>query len=196
MKITTKRFVLLSSSLALPSPPHTSWYDVCRYRYARRVREDERESFRVPIAEVDRRWLRRELAALSPEQELALESRVRVGRVTRHIPMLDFVGLERGQLSAVMDVLPQYPVREAQVYFSGRSFHAYFPLLIEPAEWVRFMGSALLCNTPSRLQIVDQRWIGHRLVGGYGALRWSANTAQYRGLPRRVRNMTLFAPSG
>jgi hypothetical protein len=163
-----------------------------RYIYVRRVRKDARESFRVPIADVSHRWLRRELAALAPDQELALESRVRTGRSVRHIPMIDFVGLERGQLAAVMEVLPQYPVREAQVYFSGRSFHAYFPVLITPSEWVRFMASALLCNTPSRPQLVDQRWVGHRLIGGYGALRWSYNTVHYRGFPERVRNATLF----
>jgi hypothetical protein len=163
-----------------------------RYRYRRRVRADDRESFRAPVATVDAAWLARELAALAPDQELALESRVRLGGALHHIPMLDFIGMAHGQLKSVMEVLPQYPVRQAQIYNSGRSFHAYFPLLITAREWVRFMASALLCNTPSRPRVVDQRWIGHRLLGGYGALRWSCNTRHYRKLPERVPVASLY----
>lgn len=156
-----------------------------RYRYRRRVREDVRESFRVPIHSVDRRWLAVELGQLAEDQELALESRVWQGKTLRHIPMLDFVGLGRGQLHALTQVLPRNSLRSVQIYASGRSFHAYYPVLVTPQEWIQFMGSALLCNTPSR-RIVDDRWIGHRLLGGYGALRWSWNTGIYRAMPRRV----------
>jgi len=127
-----------------------------RYRYRRRTREDVRESFQVPIHHVDRRWLAVELSRLAEDQELALESRVWQGKTLRHIPMLDFVGLERGELHAVTQVLPQYSLRNVHVYASGRSFHAYYPVLVTPEEWIQFMGSALLCNTPSR----GRSWCG------------------------------------
>jgi hypothetical protein len=156
------------------------------YRYQRRSRADVRRSFRVPIADVNVAWLRCQLDRLSPGEELALESRVRVGRSTRHIPMIDFVGIGPDHLRAVMDVLPGYSVRDVFVYRSGRSFHAYYPMLITQHEWVRFMGSALLCNTPSHPRIVDQRWVGHRLIAGYASLRWSWNTPTYKALPARV----------
>jgi hypothetical protein len=160
-----------------------------RYRYIRRSREDHRQSFVVPIRDVNQRWLAGELCKLHPDEELALESRVRIRQVIRHIPMLDFVSFKPEELAAVTNVLPQYKIREAFIYSSGRSFHAYFPLLITATEWVRFMGSALLCNTPSNPRVIDQRWVGHRLIGGFGALRWSWNTSAYRTQPKRVRSI-------
>jgi hypothetical protein len=166
-----------------------------RYYYIQRSREDIRDSFRVPIVDVTAAWVLRQMAELPGDRELALDSRVwQRGRV-RHIPMLDFHGMGRGQLVAVMEALPEYPIADASVYFSGRSFHAYFPLLIRPREWVKFMGSALLCNTPTHPRIVDQRWVGHRLISGYASLRWSRNTKRYRAFPRWVPTSVLDEPA-
>jgi len=162
-----------------------------RYYYKRRTREDVRESFRVPIQKVNKQWLLRQTKRLLLGQELALESRVRTEEGLRHIPMIDFYGMGQGQLIAIMDALPEYSAEEPLVYFSGRSFHAYFPILVRRVEWIKFMGSALLCNTPEHPRVVDQRWIGHRLIGGYAALRWSWNTERYRALPRKVRPTVL-----
>jgi len=157
-----------------------------RYRYKRRVREEVRRTFRVSVREVDLAWLQRQVACLAPGEELAFESRVRIGRSLRHVPMLDFCGMKPGHLAAVIEVLPKYKLNKPFVYFSGRSFHAYFPVLMTSRQWVKFMGSALLCNTPSHPRVVDQRWVGHRLIGGYAALRWSWNTDTYKAMPRRV----------
>ena len=107
--------------------------------------------------------------------------------------MLDFHGMKKGQLLAIMEVLPDDYAEGMQVYFSGRSFHAYFPHLLTPRQWVKFMGSALLCNTPSS-DVIDQRWVGHRLIGGYAALRWSNNTPQHAHYPTRINVETLDLP--
>jgi len=165
-----------------------------RYKYRRRVREDKRRTFRVPISDIGPDWLLRQLGALAPDEELALESRVRLGGRLRHIPMIDFYGMRPQQLTAIVEVLPKFAHVEPLVYFSGRSFHAYFPILVGYSEWVKFMGSALLCNTPSRPSVVDQRWIGHRLIGGYAALRWSWNTPRYKSMPTRVP-ITVLEPT-
>lgn len=164
-----------------------------RYSYHRRERRDERESFTVQICEVTPQWLRSQLKVLRPYQELAIESRVDVNGLRRHIPMLDFHGMRKGQLLAIMEVLPKGYAEGIQVYFSGRSFHAYFPQLLTPRKWVKFMGSALLCNTPSS-DVIDQRWVGHRLIGGYAALRWSNNTSHHSHYPRRIDLNTLDLP--
>jgi hypothetical protein len=157
-----------------------------RYKYKRRVREDRRKSFYVRIGDVDSGWLSQQLTNLAPDEELALESRVRVGGRWRHIPMIDFYGMKQEHLGSVLSVLPKFSNTKPFVYFSGRCFHAYFPILLTSREWLKFMGSVLLCNTPSRPRVVDQRWIGHRLVGGYAALRWSRNTSRYKAMPTRV----------
>jgi hypothetical protein len=166
-----------------------------RYRYRRRVREDVRESFAAPLKKVNKRWLLYQLSSLAAREELALESRVLFNDKVRHIPMVDFYGMGHGQLTAILDVLPRYTRREPFVYFTGRSFHAYFPVLVSRRQWVKFMGSALLCNTPEHPRVIDQRWVGHRLIAGYSALRWSWNTERYNGFPRRVDPAVLDAPA-
>jgi hypothetical protein len=162
-----------------------------RYAYMPRERLDKREKFSVPIAEVTPNWLTYQILSLHPTQELALHSNVELGKKRRHIPMLDFRGMTKGQLSAVMDIFSSDFSEDLQVYFSGRSYHAYFPKLLTRAEWVKFMGSALLCNSPNDASVVDQRWVGHRLIGGYAALRWSCNTTHYRSYPKRIELLEL-----
>lgn len=164
-----------------------------RYRYHARSRLDKRESFSVPAIDVTADWLEFQLLGLEPGEELALESRVQFGRTKKHIPMLDFRGMTKGQLLAIMEVFPQNFVRGVDVYFSGRSFHAYFPKLLSHPNWVKFMGSALLCNTPSDPSVIDQRWIGHRLIGGYSALRWSRNSEHYKQFPMKIDPSLLDA---
>lgn len=156
-----------------------------RYTYDRRRGIDERSSFQISISDVTAQWLRQELAKLKSGQELAIESRVGVNGVQRHILMLDFRGLSQSQGSTVKANLPIQDWECMRVYFSGRSFHAYFTLLATPREWVRFMGLALLCNT-SKARVIDQRWIGHRLAAGYSALRWSCNSSHHEYYPKRV----------
>lgn len=157
-----------------------------RYTYIPRNRRDVRERFSLPIDLVTEQWLHHQLLTLGPEQELALESRAKVGRTIRQVPMLDFRGMTKGQLTAIMEVFPLEYSKGLHVYFSGRSYHAYFVHLLTSREWVKFMGSALLCNTPHDPSVVDQRWVGHRLIGGYSALRWSCNTSHYKSLPQRI----------
>jgi hypothetical protein len=166
-----------------------------RYWYLPQSRQDPRETFQVRIGEVTQSWLAKELSNLSKGQELAFESRARLGNLRLHLPMLDFKGMLAGQLRAVMEIFPDLVDRKIFVYFTGRSFHAYFPELISHRDWVRFMGSALLCNTPRNPGVVDQRWIGHRLIAGYSALRWSCNSKHYKRFPRKVFTKLLDSPA-
>lgn len=157
-----------------------------RYAYVPRDRKDKRETFSVSIAAVTPSWLRTQFLALGPSQELAFHSNIEIEKKKRHLPMLDFRGMTKGQLTAVMDVFRSDFSEGIEVYFSGRSYHAYFPRLLTRNEWIKFMGSALLCNSPNDTSVVDQRWVGHRLIGGYSALRWSCNTPHYRSYPKSV----------
>jgi hypothetical protein len=104
--------------------------------------------------------------------------------------MLDFRGMQRSQWSAVMQVLPSEFGDGAHIFFSGRSFHAYWIRLLTHREWIKFMGASLLCNR-LRVTVVDTRWVGHRLLGGYGALRWSRNTSQHAHYPTLVVSEVL-----
>jgi hypothetical protein len=163
------------------------------YTHISKSRMDCRESFAVPAREITPIWLQDVLSKLGSKQELAMESRVIQNGRLRHVPMLDFQGMSKGQLIAVMDALPDEYRTGMQVYFSGRSFHAYFLRLVTAREWTRFMGSALLCRGP-RAPAIDNRWIGHRLVGGYAALRWSCSSGRHQEFPIRVSPKTLDLP--
>lgn len=156
------------------------------YKYLPRSRVDDRKRFKIPIDQVTHNWLRHQLLTLQPSQELALESQVTFNGVARHIPMLDFRGMTKGQLSAISEALPKQYQGDIDVFFSGRSYHAYYVQLLTRSQWIKFMGSALLCNTPSDPSVVDQRWVGHRLMGGYAALRWSCNTSHYKNYPQKI----------
>jgi hypothetical protein len=161
-----------------------------RYRDVPGSPNDLRVSLVVQCQHVTTSWLRRELTRLDPSEELALESRVRIAGTLKHIPMLDFKGTRRYQRRTLARVLPPGYANGMRVFFSGRSFHAYWPRLVTEREWIQFMGAALLCNT-SRANIIDERWVGHRLIGGYAALRWSCNSTKHQRYPVRVPAKTL-----
>ncbi|MGC1520222.1 MAG: hypothetical protein WA803_01670, partial [Steroidobacteraceae bacterium] len=83
------------------------------------------------------------------------------------------------------------------LYFdSGRSFHAYGLQLISPGEWREFMAKLLLLNLPEGEHLIDARWVGHRLVAGYGALRWSANSDFYLQVPRATQIRAVHSDRG
>lgn len=150
---------------------------------------DEREEFVVAGHMVTEDWYLKEVEKLPKGWELALGSRVKDAR-GRHwqIPMADLVAnqIDEQSFSVLKQVVPPTLWRSAALFDSGRSFHMYFRRLIRKGDWPGFMGRLLLANLPGRGQIIDSRWIGHRLLGGYGALRWSANSAFHARCPVRV----------
>lgn len=147
---------------------------------------DERETFNVPILDVDRDWLKMVTTRLRPGWELALNSCLLDARGrTRHIGMIDFIGrppmdLLRSRLRKFLGIR----VAAGMFFFdSGRSLHGYCLDTVGPADWHRFLGRLLLMNEPNDIPVVDTRWIGHRLLGGYSALRWSANSDYHQSMP-------------
>lgn len=128
------------------------------------------------------------LRRLSTEEEIALRSRVRLSDGTvRHIPMIDFLGeFQPRKLRLLKPILPKALLRRLWIYNSGNSFHGYCLRLIDQEQWSRLMASLLLANPADGQAIVDWRWVGHRLLAGYAALRWSMNTDQYKVEPYLV----------
>ena len=143
--------------------------------------------YRIPAGEVTFDWLGDRLSELSPGQEMAWHSTVEhQGRIF-HIPMIDFVDRPSNAvfcevnraLTAEMDVSCQF------IFFdTGRSFHGYLPELIPAQAWLQYLGRLLTLNENGRPPLIDSRWIGHALVRGFTALRWSHNTTRYLQIPR------------
>lgn len=102
----------------------------------------------------------------------------------RHLPLVDMSTESASDLVAVNSFLHDENFYGFSWFESGRSFHGYGGRLITHNEWIQFMGKLLLCNPKDRDPLVDPRWIGHRLIGGYAALRWTHNTDQYLSLPK------------
>ena len=154
---------------------------------------DEREIFYVKADLLNSDWLREQLASLREGWELALNSRVVDGRNrTYHLGMIDFapaVDIEEIRLQA-RRLLGEELSASMSCFDTGRSFHGYFNCLLRPGQWHEFLGRLLLMNEVGKPAIVDSRWVGHRLMGGYCALRWSRNTGWYKSYPVRV----LYSP--
>jgi hypothetical protein len=141
---------------------------------------------RVPASEVTSDWLTQRFAELGPNEELAWHSWVEYNGIASHIPMIDFIGQpDPSALCTLSQMLVAEMGLTGQFVFfeTGRSFHGYFPDLIPEHTLPKYLGQLLLLDGSDRPPIVDTRWVGHALVRGFTALRWSHNTNRYAAMP-------------
>ena len=163
-----------------------------QYKYEPQSPFDERCSFAVSARSVNRCWLDGELARLKPEWDLAWHSVIRTSKgKTLHVPMIDFTtkSLKREELYLLRQILGKRTAGSLRFFRSGRSYHGYSTQLLGPKGWREFMGKLLLLNLPNRPPLIDARWVGHRIIAGYGSLRWSANSPHYLQIPRLYRTV-------
>ncbi|MGR3982142.1 primase 1D-like protein [Pseudoalteromonas sp. 1181_04] len=158
--------------------------NLSRYRYEPQSFKDERQEFSILASDLNESNLLIELINLAPDYELALHSKLYLNSVLMHLPMIDF-GSKGAEPSAsgVLKELCTYWGMGFNIFSSGRSYHAYGNKLLNHEQWLQFMGSLLLLNKPSGYKLIDERWVGHRIMGGYSALRWSKNTSHYKKFP-------------
>ncbi len=169
------------------------------YRYSPQSVFDERYLFEVPIDQVSVEWFSEKLATLQDGWDLALNSVVVDKRDRRqHIPMIDFAKrcVEEADIALMRSIIGNALTSSFLYFDSGRSFHAYGLQLISPGEWREFMAKLLLLNMPAGEHLIDARWVGHRLVAGYGALRWSANSDFYLQVPRATQIKAVHSDRG
>jgi hypothetical protein len=140
---------------------------------------------RVPAYDVTPDWLADRFAELGPSEEMAWHSWVEREGVGFHIPMIDFIGrpansslCELGRTLAANMALNG----DLFLFETGRSLHGYFSDLISERAWPKYLGQLLIHH--DRPPMIDTGWIGHALVRGFTALRWSHNTNRYRAMPR------------
>ena len=156
-----------------------------KYRYIPQSFIDDRSIFTLPLWQLtaDKSYLNN-ASSLDYNEELAFHSQLFDFGVNYHLPLIDFGNVDRGIIdsSPLRDLAAHWGI-SFRIYNSGRSFHAYGDRLIKENEWVKFMGSLLLLNKPSGFKLIDERWVGHRIMAGYSALRWSCNTSHYKKSP-------------
>ena len=151
---------------------------------------DLREIFTVSSLDLSVKWLDSQMGLLHEGQELALHSNVIVSGKKLHIPMIDF-SIDPSRKNQVYDrlnqFLPKDILRSMAIYSSGRSLHGYSSKLISNKKWIEFMGRLLLVNPRDNQEnIIDGRWVGHRLIAGYSSLRWSNKSSNYLAMPLRI----------
>ena len=158
-----------------------------KYKYTPQSFTDERSNVVIPFKEFNEKTLFDLISNLNINEELAFHSTIQGFGSSYHFPLIDFGNVDRG----IIDTMPLRELSEHwrmsfHVYNSGRSFHAYGNRLVKSKDWIKFMGSLLLLNKPSGFKLIDERWIGHRLMAGYGSLRWSNNSSHYKKEPTFV----------
>jgi hypothetical protein len=171
--------------------PNISDFEFSRYIYVPQTTIDERRIFHVDASKLTNSFVENLIKNLGEGEELAFHSVVHISGDNRtlHIPLVDMSTSAKAHLEKLEKVLPKNLFESFMWFKSGRSFHGYSTILLEPEEWTKYMGLLLLCNLPNLPPTVDPRWVGHRLVAGYGALRWSKNTAHYLQLPSKVDSL-------
>jgi hypothetical protein len=164
-------------------------FELSIYEYQPQSILDTRQTIRIKAAEFTQALIEQKIKELAPNKELAFHSIIRHNKKKYHLPMIDFKPPEhsiRNSINSLQKVIPKRIFNELVFYNSGRSCHAYSLKLISNSEWIDFMGRLLLVSHPDEEQIIDTRWIGHRLMSGFSSLRWSANTENYLALPQKI----------
>lgn len=168
--------------------PAITGLTISYYRYLPQTVEDQR--VQIPLSReefLSETHMATLLASAGQQQEVALHSVVTLqSGAQRHIPMVDMSTAAKAQLGKLAAFVDPVQFGELVWFNSGRSFHGYGTKLLSHDEWIRLMGALLLSNQKDLKPIVDPRWIGHRLLAGYAALRWTKNTDYYLCLPSRL----------
>lgn len=160
-------------------------FEFSKYIYSPQKISEKRDVFRaapskaLPVFEKESR-------NLAVKEDIAFHSRVVGENRTLHIPMVD-MGCDHieSHLPEFQKALRDFQIRDFSIFHSGRSFHIYAHALLEDdAELVRFMGRILLLNLPKQERVIDERWVGHRLMALYLTLRWTNNNPHYKSLPK------------
>lgn len=162
------------------------WFS--HYVYTPQSISDERINFAVPRATfLSNDWISSALSKTPASKELAIHSNVICSDGSEmHIPMADMSTGAKAHLVKLQDLLHHTGFGVFDWFSSGRSFHGYGDRLINSEDWRRLMGVLLLSNQRGMMPTVDPRWIGHRLMSGYSALRWTRNTSHYVSFPSKV----------
>jgi hypothetical protein len=148
---------------------------------------DDRTTYNISVNQL-REQYEALLLKINDDEDIAFDSVVTMakGKVKKHVGLVDFNTTERNRAEeASSQLVQEYHAEQAALVFSGRSYHLYLGVLLSHNAWVKFMGRILLLNLRDKPPVVDSRWVGHRLLGGYGSLRWSAKGRP--NLPKIIR---------
>lgn len=154
------------------------------YKYQKNTIEDNRVFIELSRDDLLNNRLLELKRSIPKNHEIAFHSTLEMkdGSIC-HLPLFDMATSSRATLEVLKKFIPTEIFNNSFWFDSGRSFHGYSIYPISHNDWVKLMGLLLLVNQKDMKPIVDPRWIGHRLIAGYSALRWTRNTEDYLKLP-------------
>jgi hypothetical protein len=172
----------------IDNEPIVEFLTLSYYVYRPQSLVDERTVIHVSRADfLDISFITRLIDRCPQNQDLAAHSLMQCNDdIARHIPMVDMSTNARAHLSKLRAFLDTETFFGFTWFESGRSFHGYGNHLLTHEQWISYMGQLLLSNQKDLKPTVDPRWIGHRLIAGYAALRWTRNTEHYLKLPQKI----------
>lgn len=106
---------------------------------------------------------------------------------------------EQGKAGS-FEAITSMRVNSLRFFKSGRSLHAYGTGgFMSEERWRKFMAELLIINPvpasddpdDAKLDLVDARWVGRRLIQGSGSLRLTAQDDKYLQLPEMVEGVRL-----
>lgn len=155
------------------------YFFVSTYKYVPNSIVDVRNTFKILAdQDIDQQITN---VPMSKDEELAIHSVVysKKNNDLLHIPMVDFFSSSIEEISfAIKKIQTIFPF-DTYIYDSGRSYHAYMNCVINSKQWYEYIGYLLLLNETHKPNVVDVRWLGHRLIAGYFSLRLSCNSSNY-----------------
>lgn len=165
------------------------FFHLSYYRYVPQTISDNRKTITLSTDQIlEDKFIDKIFTDIPEGYELAFHSLVDTGIGDRgHLPLIDTFVEGGATASKITSFLKKEFDQEFTWYKSGRSYHGYGSKIVSQKEWTQLMGRLLLANQVNAPPIVDPRWIGHRLIGGYSALRWSRTTDHYKQLPTLVK---------
>lgn len=160
------------------------YFNFSFYEYKKNTIEDERIYIKLSREELLTSGLNSLKNKLPDRHEISFHSNlIMIDDSISHLPLFDMATSSRATLEVLKKFVPKEIYEHSFWFDSGRSFHGYSLYPISHENWVKLMGLLLLVNQKDMKPIVDPRWIGHRLIAGYSALRWTRNTDYYLKIP-------------
>lgn len=124
--------------------------------------------FRLPRRDILNGAIEKRIVKLFPGEALQVLSKVYVEDAV-HIPMLDLeIPARKDNLQFAIESIKALGQKRGALVVSGASYHYYGLELLYLGEWQMFMYKSLLLD-----DVVDRRWVGHRLLDGFSNLRLS-----------------------
>ena len=187
LKLHPIELISLYSELAEKTMGGQFQFEFSKYVYRPQEISERRDIFRASRDRVTDLFLE-ERSLLKEKEEIAFHSRIVGKNKILQIPMID-MGCENIEkhLPELKKAFRDSQIKEFSVFHSGRSFHVYGHSLInDEQQLLKFIGRVLLLNLPKAERVIDERWVGHRLMAGYLTLRWTNNNPHYKSLPQKI----------